>query len=189
MWEETMAKLFDEFPYLTGDKILIKQMELTDVEALAEISHNENVYKYVPPFLYQKTNKVLETAIKNLNDRDFVKKKMIIAGIYLKSNPNRLVGLAEMFDYKKRENSMTFGYRLNESFWHQGIATEAIRLMKTYLLEEMELAKIKAFVMPQNIYSSKALLNNGFVKEDEMVEEHNWGGQDVVNVLVYTATR
>lgn len=101
-----MAELFDEFPYLVDDTVIIKQMELSDVDALSEISHNDNVYKYIPAFLYKKNNKVLEIAIQNLSGRDFMKKKLIIAGIYLKSDPNRLIGLAEMFDFKKREKKL-----------------------------------------------------------------------------------
>lgn len=77
-----MAKLFDKFPYLISDTVIVKQMEVSDVAALSEISHNDNVYKYIPAFLYKKSNKFLETAIKNLSRRDFNKKKLIIAGIY-----------------------------------------------------------------------------------------------------------
>ena len=40
--------------------------------------------------------------------------------------------------------------------------------------------------MPENLYSSKVLLNNGFVKEDFTVQEKNWGGQEIVTVDVYT---
>lgn len=98
-----MRELFEEFPYLENDKVIIKKMEVNDVEALAEISNNDNVYRFIPPFLYKKSKKVLETAIKNLGKRDFEKKKLIIAGVYLKDNPNKLVGLAEMFDYKKEK--------------------------------------------------------------------------------------
>lgn len=86
-----MAELFDVFPYLENDKVIIRKMETNDVAALSEISNNENVYKYVQPFLYKKSNKALETAIKYLGGRDFEKKKYIIAGIYSKDNPNRLV--------------------------------------------------------------------------------------------------
>ena len=93
-----MTKLFEIFPYLENDKVIIKRMELNDVEALSEISNNDNVYKFIPPFLYKKSSKALETAIKHLGKRDFEKKKQIIAGIYLKDSPDRLVGLAEMFD-------------------------------------------------------------------------------------------
>lgn len=40
--------------------------------------------------------------------------------------------------------------------------------------------------MPENIYSGKVLLKNGFVKEEETVQAKNWGGQDVVTLNVYT---
>ncbi|PWJ72260.1 UNVERIFIED_CONTAM: ribosomal-protein-alanine N-acetyltransferase [Murimonas intestini] len=181
-----MKKLFDAFPYLENDKVIIRKMESNDVAALSEISNNDNVYKYIPPFLYKKSNKVLETAIKNLGGKDFENKKYIIAGIYLKDNPNRLVGLAEMFDYKKRENKITVGYRLNEDYWNKKIATNVLKLMVEYLVNEVNITTLQAFVMPENVYSSKVLLNNKFVKEDFTLQEKNWGGQEIVTVDVYT---
>ncbi|GKI15097.1 hypothetical protein CE91St44_15820 [Oscillospiraceae bacterium] len=181
-----MTELFDVFPYLENEKIIIRKMELNDVAALSEISNNDNIYKYIPPFLHKKSNKALETAIKNLGGKDFEKKKYIIAGVYLKDNPNRLVGLAEMFDYKKRENKITVGYRLNEEYWNKKIATNVLKLMVEYLVNEVNITTLQAFVMPENIYSSKVLLNNGFVKEDFTAQEKNWGGQEIVTVDVYT---
>lgn len=181
-----MAELFDVFPLWENDKVMIRKMETSDVMALSEISNNENIYKYIPPFLYKKNNKTLETAIKNLGGRDFEKKKLIIAGIYLKDNPNLLVGLAEMFDYKKRENKITVGYRINEDYWNKKIASNALKLMVEYLANEIGIATLCAFVMPENVYSSKVLLDNGFFKEDYTVQEKNWGGQEMVSVDVYT---
>lgn len=116
-----MPELFEAFPYLENDKVIIRKMKSSDVAALSEICNNDNVYKYIPPFLYKKSNKTLETAIENLGGRDFEKKKSIIAGIYLKENPDRLVGLAEMFNYKKKENKISVGYRLNEDYWNKNL--------------------------------------------------------------------
>ncbi len=181
-----MAELFDVFPYIENDKVIIRKMEPIDVAALAEISNNDHVYKYLPSFLYKKSDKALETAIKNLSGRDFEKKKHIIAGVYLKESPNRLVGLAEMFDYKKRENKITVGYRLNEDYWNKKIATNVLKLMIEYLVSEVNISTLQAFVMPENIYSSKVLLNNGFVKEDYTLQEKNWGSQEMVILDVYT---
>lgn len=181
-----MTELFDVFPYLENDKVIIRKMALSDVAALSEISNNDNVYKYIPLFLYKKSNKTLETAIQNLGGRDFEKKKQIIAGIYLKDTPNRLVGLAEMFDYKKRENKITVGYRLNEEYWNKKIASNALALMVDYLVNEMGITTLQASVMPENLYSAKVLLNNGFVKEDYTSYEKNWGNQETVLVDVYT---
>lgn len=98
---------------------------------------------------------------------------MIIAGIYLKSNHDRLVGLAEMFDYKKKERKITIGYRINELYWNQKVATNALGLMVNYLLEQAGLKILMAFVIPENVYSAKVLLNNGFVKESYTAEETN----------------
>lgn len=184
-----MRELFEIFPYLENDKVIIRKMELNDVEALSEMSNNDNIYRFIPPFLYKKSNKALETAIKNLGKRDFEKKKLIIAGIYLKDNPNRLVGLAEMFDYKKRENKITVGYKVNENYWNKKIATNTLKLMVDYLVNEIGITTLNAFVMPKNIYSAKILLNNGFIKENYTIQEKNWGGQEIVSVDVYTYTK
>ena len=128
-----MSELFSAFPFLEGKTIIIKKMSEGDVEALEDITNNDNVYRFISPFLYKKSRKTLLTAISNLSGRDFDKKKLIIAGIYLKEDPEHLIGLAEMFDYKKRLNQMTIGYRLNETYWNRGIASEAISLMVEYL--------------------------------------------------------
>lgn len=181
-----MRDLFEEFPYLENDKVIIRKMKSSDVAALSMISNNDNIYKYIPAFLYKKSDKALETAIKNLGGRDFEKKKLIIAGIYLQDEPDILVGLAEMFDYKKRENKITIGYRIREEYWNQRIASNTLQLMVEYLVNEIGIQTLNAFVMPENIYSSSILLHNGFVKEDFTMQEKNWGGRDIVSVDVYT---
>lgn len=85
-----MTELFDVFPYIENDKVIIRKMDMNDVAALPEISNNDNVYKYISPFLYKESNKMLEIAIKNLGGRDFEKKKLIISndGIFSKQNWN-----------------------------------------------------------------------------------------------------
>lgn len=66
--------LFDVFPTLSDEKIIIKKMEETDVHALKEITENPAVYRYCPYFLYKKSESSLLTAIKNLGGRDFEKR-------------------------------------------------------------------------------------------------------------------
>ncbi len=184
-----MTELFSIFPYLESKTLFVRRMVESDVDALAEITENENVYRYIPPFLYKKSKSNLLAAIRNLGGRDFEKKRFIIAGVYLHSDPNKLVGLAEMFDYKKRIGQITIGYRINENYWHQGIATEIVDLLIEYLSAEVKIPVIKAYVMPENVYSSKALMKNGFKKEEVLTEGKNWGGQDTVNLEGYTYSR
>ncbi|WP_448909780.1 GNAT family N-acetyltransferase [Holdemania massiliensis] len=91
-----------------------------------------------------------------------------------------------MFDYKKRMNQITIGYRINESHWHRGIATDAVRLIMDYLCNDLGIQKLKAFVMPENVFSEKILTKNGFLKEPHTVQEKNWGGKEIVDLNVFT---
>lgn len=52
--EALIMNLFDEFPSLSDDKIIIGKMSENDVGSLEEITENANVYRYIPPFLYRK---------------------------------------------------------------------------------------------------------------------------------------
>jgi len=181
-----MAELFAEFPYLVNDRVVIKKMEESDVPALAEISRNDNVYKYMPPFLYQKSDVALAGAIKNLGGRDFESKKWVIAGVYLKDDPSRLIGLAEMFDYDAAEDRVTVNYRFNEDYWNQGYGTATVALVKEYLTEEVGIGKLLAYVVTENIYAAKVLTNNGFVKDENSIREKNWTGRGMLTLDVYT---
>lgn len=70
-------------------------------------------------------------------------------------------------------------------YWNQGIATNAVKLMIKYLSDMTGIDTLQAIVMPENIYSSKILKNNGFIKEDSTVQKENWGGQESVEAEVY----
>lgn len=52
-----MTQLFDVFPYLENNKVIIRKMVSSDIAALSEISNNDNVYKFISPFLYKKVIK------------------------------------------------------------------------------------------------------------------------------------
>ncbi len=84
-----MGKLFEAFPLLESRMLVIRKMTEDDVDALSEITNNDLVYRYIPPFLYKKSSGNRLTAIRNLGGRDFDKKKMIIAGMYLRAEPHR----------------------------------------------------------------------------------------------------
>lgn len=181
-----MTALFETFPYLRNTRVILRKMTEADVEALEEITGNPNVYKYIPPFLYKKSRGNLLAAIRNCGGRDFDKKKHIIAGVYLSEEPERLAGLAEMFDYKVRKNQITIGYRLNETYWGRGIATDIVALMKAYLCGEAGIRTLKAFVMPENSASERVLLKNGFVREPAPVSGENWGGRETAILDEFT---
>lgn len=56
-----------------SERLIIRKMTEEDIESLSEITYNENVYRYIPLFLYKKSRGSLLAAIRNLGGRDFDK--------------------------------------------------------------------------------------------------------------------
>lgn len=181
--------LFDSFPDLAHGGALVRKMREEDAPALLEISHSDAVYRYTPHFLYQKSETFLRTAIRNLGGRDFEKKKLIIAGVYRRDEPQRLVGLAEMFDYDEAVSMITLGYRLHERYWGRGLATDTLAAMTDYLLCDVGLNRAQAFVMPENTRSQRVLEKNGYAREGLIRQGAHWAGHGVVDLLLYARLR
>lgn len=55
-----------------------------------------------------------------------------------------------------------------------------------YFINNISITTLKAHIMPENLYYTKILLNNGFLKEDYTLQEKNLGGQEIVFIDVYT---
>lgn len=81
-----MPQLFEAFPHLESEMLVIKKMSVDDVDALNKITENANVYKYIPPFLYKKSRGNLLAAIRNSGGRDFEKKKQLLQAFIFKLN-------------------------------------------------------------------------------------------------------
>lgn len=177
-------KLFQNFPILEDDTILMKQIEKQDLNDYVEINMNELLYRFKPGEP-RKTVAAVENIIGH-HERDFYKKIIINLGIYLKQENNKMVGVAELFDFDNKVNAATIGYTLNENYWGKGIATKATALMLKYLFHEIEVNRVQAFVMPQNEKSKQVLLRNKFIKEGTIREGNYWKGRGIVDLELYS---
>ena len=71
-------------------------------------------------------------------------------------------------------HKISIGYRLIESYWGKGIATEALGMMIEYLYKETDIEIITASTMVENRSSAKVLMKNGFELVASGVDE-DWG--------------
>lgn len=175
--------LFSVYPIIEGDDILLKKIEFTDLDAFFQIHSSDAVYAYIPG----KARKNIDT-VKNMIDhyeRDFNKKKMVFLGIYTKSTEPTLVGIVEIFDINQTVNSVTIGYRLHPSYWGKGIATKATKLLTKYLFEIIEVNRIQAFVMTENIKSAEVLMRNAFTYEGLIRQGQYWKEKGLVDLHLY----
>lgn len=178
--------LWEQFPDIRTRDIIIRKMTEADIDAFMEICGSENVYRYTPDFMFTKNRKTAANNISQLGGRDFEKKRYIIAGVFLPDQPDKVIGTAEIFGYDKTVNMVEIGYRINESYWHRGVATKVIHALVTYLFDGIGINRIQATVMPENTYSAKALLKNGFQREGLIRQGSFWKGQGLVDLEMYS---
>lgn len=170
-----MACLYEAFPCLHDRGLLLAKMQETDLGQLHKITSDPEIYRFIPPFLYNKSKGNLLAAIRNLGGRDFDKRKKLVLGVYLDSEPGKLIALAQVFDYRKRSKSVTIGYMVERSHWSRGIATSIIALLKDYLLTLEDILVLEAYVLRSNDHSFKALEANDFIRLDEDARVEGWG--------------
>ncbi len=165
-------KVFDEIPRIENGKLLIRQLLPRDAEQLDELRNSENVYKYLPTFLYEKEDMDADEVIEGMYSEMFPEMESVFLGVFLKPD-YEFVGLAELYGYRGDVKKVSVGYRFLEKFWGQGIGTEALKLVVNYLLEETDTEIITASTMLDNVASVRVLEKNGF-NRTSMVEE-DWG--------------
>ena len=180
----TMMKLFDEIPYLENDSLIIRPLTVKDADAVCEIADNENVYRYLPTFLFEQKYEDKAYMIERLVPESFAVKDSIILGICLRENPQYVIGLAEIYNYDEQKEKASVGCRLNENYWYKGIAGKSTVMLMDYLFEKTDVRKITAHVMEDNKPSQRALEKLGFERRWEGLCE-DWGRGEPVRVCKY----
>ncbi len=176
--------LFEKFPHLESNELILKKVEFDDYNDLFEILSNENLFKYRPGNPW----KTLE-AVKNVighYERDFNKHKTIFLGIYYKRSNNKLVGIAEIFEFDEKANRVEVGYTVNENYWGKGIATNATNMMLDFLFNIIEVNSIQATPMPVNEKSKNVLERCGFIHEGTLRQFKHWTGNGIVDLEMYS---
>jgi ribosomal-protein-alanine N-acetyltransferase len=176
-----VGKLFGELPVLESDSVVFRKIVESDAGSLFEIYSNDAVFAYCG-IIPKKNAEVVCRMIAHF-ERDRVKQKRLKLGICQKTDVSKIIGVVEVFNVKRRENAVTIGYFLNERFWDRGIATEAVRVLVNYLLNDVKAERIVAEVMPQNKYSRRVLEKNSFTKQGTTRDK--WSGKGVVDLEVF----
>ena len=81
--------LFQYFPRLESDRLLLREWTEEDAPALERIIMDPAVYRYLPTFLYEQSDPDVRGMIANARRRCFDTGESILLGICLKSVPER----------------------------------------------------------------------------------------------------
>ena len=172
-------KLFDEYPVLQDDCVILRKMTDRDADALKALTENRKVYASAPTFLYELQDEDKHRTIAEMDARCMQTGESVLLGIYLAEAPEHLVGVAEIYNYEENKQKASIGYRLSDAIWGRGIASRVCTLLKDYLLRQLGLRTITGHVLRTNQASARTAIKNGFVcKYPGLLED--WGFEDLM---------
>lgn len=169
--------------HIENDRLIICSLKKRDLKGLEALRSDQQVYCYEPTFLMELRG-TPEEALEMIQHMDLYEDRQVFLGVYEKTAPSVLVGLAELYDFKPSGKVISIGYRLLSKYWGNGIATSCVSAILNYLRSNTEVELVTAHVIPENKASARCLLKNGF--EYLLTKSEDWGYSQSCVADVYT---
>lgn len=155
------SNIFSTFPILQTERldlIEIKQKHLTDIFKLFSDDNVTKFYNINTLTIEKDAQKYLDWFKTRFNE-----KLGIRWGIALKDKTD-IIGTIGFNNFTKNHRA-NIGYDLQKDYWNNGFISESLTSVIKFGFEKLEINRIEAEVMPGNIYSEKALIKFGFIRE------------------------
>ncbi len=166
--------IFKEFPQIETNNLVLREMELSDAEAIFQIYADNDVTKYID----------LETATDLAQAKFLVNRRVElfrsgqrIRWEIARKDDNIIIGSCGFTQWDKNFYRAEIGYELAKKHWRKGIMTEALEAVIYFGFQRMELNRIEALVMLENIASMTLLEKLGFQEEGILREYGYWKGK------------
>lgn len=72
-----MKRLFSEIPYIKTERLVLRKIEETDADSLSELVHSQNVFRYLPTFLFEHKYENIHDVIRHLYNECFRDKRRL----------------------------------------------------------------------------------------------------------------
>ncbi len=171
---------FHPFQNLETERLLLRRLNIDDINEVLLLRGNPEVMKYVPRPLI-KTNEEALAHIALIEDK--IENNIGINwAITLKGNP-KMIGIMGHYKIQPENYRSEIGYMILPEYNGKGIVTEAVKIVVQYGFEQLQLHSIEAVIDPENIASEKVLQKNGFVKEAHILENDFYDGKFLDTVI------
>jgi [ribosomal protein S5]-alanine N-acetyltransferase len=184
-----LSPLFTPFPELQTERLLLRQMTLSDAPGVQQLRSQEEVMRYINRPL-TRTLEEAERWISVIIDA-LEKNSGITWCICLKEAPLKHVGSIGLWRIEKENHRAEIGYMLEPTLQGKGIMYEALQKVLEYGFKELKLHSVEAQIDPRNAASAALLKKAGFVQEAYFKENcyHNESFTDTAVYCILTPYR
>jgi ribosomal-protein-alanine N-acetyltransferase len=159
--------VFSNFPTLETERLILRKLRLEDAKDLFEYASDKEVTKYVT----WEPHKSIEDSINliKFTHERYEKREGIIWGIVCKEN-KKVIGTCDISPVTKHFRA-EIAYALSRDYWGKGIMTEAVKEAIKFGFEKMNLNRIQAMCIPENIGSYRVMEKVG-MKYEGLIREY-----------------
>lgn len=109
--------------------------------------------------------------------------------VILRKEDHELLGTCGINTWKKqRANKCEIGYDLSKKYWRKGYTTEALDKLLNHIFNNLNIKRVEALVIKENLPSCKVLEKLNFTKEGLLRANHNYNGE-FVDEYMYSLLR
>ena len=166
--------VFVPFPTLETPRLILRALRMDDLHDLYRYASDPSIDQYTPWAHYQS----LEEAHEDLTGyvAQYRAGEMGVWGIESRAD-QRLLGICNFSYWQPRDRRAEVGYTIARDSWGQGLATEAVHALISFGFRRMNLVRIEALCMPDNIASERVLQKVGMQFEGLLRSYQMWRGK------------
>lgn len=171
----TIAIVFNEFPILTTQRLTLRQMQQSDLDAIFALYSTDDVTGFIDIesiSTKDEAQELLDFFINFYNDKKLIRWAITLTG------DDTLIGTIGFNYFDGDAQWSEIGYDLHPDHWRKGIMSEAVRAIMAYGFDTLQLHRIEANVTVGNDASTKLLDKLGFTYEgtlrDRMYIRGGW---------------
>ncbi|MGM9986281.1 MAG: GNAT family N-acetyltransferase [Bacillaceae bacterium] len=163
-----MKDLYKHLPTLETERLLLRKITLEDVGDMYEYASDHEVTKFVTWYPHQsliETRSFIEYVL-----QQYKKNKVAPWGIEYKEN-GKLIGTIDFVWWDKQKRHAEIGYAISKHYWGKGLTTEAASALVQFGFEQMDLVRIQARCLVDNIASKRVMEKIGMSFEEMKKKE------------------
>jgi len=172
--------------HLTSQRLLLRPVQASDAPALFAYRSDAETNQYqgwIPQTLDETTDFIRNRVSPTINQPDTWFQLVIV-----EQSSNRIIGDVGIHFMDEESRQVEIGCTLRKDCHGNGYATEALKVIITYLFEELTKHRVVTSIDPQNLASIALVERLGFRKEAHFRESICINGQ-WVDDLVYAVLK
>lgn len=163
-----MSYRFEEFPEIETERLILREIMPEDAPAILAVFGDPAVTRYYDLETYTTLRQAEELI--DFFDESFELERALRWGIERKAD-GVLMGTCGFVWLRRFRGEI--GYDLAQAYWRQGYMAEALDAILEFGYTELELNRIEALTMAENVASAELLRSLGF-EEEGLLREHDY---------------